>query len=354
MRLLYVVRPATGGIRQHIITLSRCLISDGNSIDFAAPEGFLRSLPPDLASQPAFPLDIPGSINPIKSTLASRRLGRLLNKGYDVVHSHGVQAGLVTALSAIPASARHVVTLHNLPGKDMLSRFTMGYMARRTNCFIAVSNSISDSLKGMLPSQTKIDVIPNGIPAAFYEQQIRDDSLGEETAVIGCVARLSREKGVDILLEAARRLPILKFIVAGDGPDRATLGELAPANVTFLGRIEDVRSIYSRSRILVIPSRREGQGIVALEALAAGCPIVASDVGGLADMLTEGMTALLVPVGDVTALCEAINLLISDDELRERLKKNGRSMVRARFGDSDMARNVTELYNTVVTPRPTA
>ena len=133
------------------------------------------------------------------------------------------------------------------------------------------------------------------------------------------VGRLSEEKGIGELLEATRDIP---RVIVGDGPLRArvpeAVGFVPPSG---LGRF------YERAAVVVCPSRREGYGVVAREAMAHGRPVVATAVGGLVDAVEDGVTGLLVPACDATALRAAIERLLADSELRRRL---GRCRAKAR------------------------
>jgi glycosyltransferase involved in cell wall biosynthesis len=137
------------------------------------------------------------------------------------------------------------------------------------------------------------------------------------------VGRLSEEKGVDELLEATRGLP---RVIVGDGP----LRDRVPETVGFvppgaLGRY------YERAALVVCPSRREGYGVVAREAMAHGRPVVATSVGGLADAVEDGVTGLLVPPRDPVALRAAVERLLADGELRSRLGAAARKAASERF-----------------------
>ena len=102
--------------------------------------------------------------------------------------------------------------------------------------------------------------------------------------------------------------------------------------------------------VIVVPSRSEGQGIVALEAMAASCPVIASDVGGLSTMLTHEQTALLVPVGDVSLLASSIQRLVRGRDMRARLIHNGRELVLRKYSDDRMATSTIDFYGTVLHP----
>jgi glycosyltransferase involved in cell wall biosynthesis len=195
-------------------------------------------------------------------------------------------------------------------------------------------------------------VIPNGIPIADFERQpgARPSifELEKTGPIVGCVARLSKEKGVDYFLAAAALMPSVQFMVAGDGPELGSLHKSAPPNVEFAGRVANIREFYQALDVLVVPSRSEGQGIVALEAMASGCPVIASKVGGLASMLTDNTNALLVPVGDVASIANSVQKLLHNTELRDRLVSNGRDLVTHRYSDDQMLTSTLTVYDSVL------
>ena len=149
---------------------------------------------------------------------------------------------------------------------------------------------------------------------------------------------------MDVLLRAAALVPDMSFLIAGDGPEREALHRQAPPNGQWLGRVPDTRTVYAAAEVIAVPSRQEGQGIVALEAMAAGRPVVASRVGGLAEMLTGGETALLVPPDDPRALAAALGRLRDDPALRARLAANGRALVEAKYDIRGMVAAVERVY----------
>ncbi len=138
------------------------------------------------------------------------------------------------------------------------------------------------------------------------------------------VGRLSEEKGVRVLAAAAEGLPL---VVVGDGP----LRDLLPQAVGFVPPGE-LGPWYERASVVVVPSLREGYGMVAREAMAHGRPVVASAVGGLPDAVEDGVTGLLVPAGDATALRAALDRLLGDAALRSRLGSAARERAAALGG----------------------
>jgi glycosyltransferase involved in cell wall biosynthesis len=218
----------------------------------------------------------------------------------DLVHAHWLAAGAV----ALTLRKPYVVQVW---GTDVeLARrvpWLVRPVLRRARLVVAASHSLAAAARGL--GARDVRVVPSGVAIP--------DSVAapEEPPHVLYVGRLSAEKGVLELVEAARGLPLK---VVGDGPLRAQV----PDAVGFVPPGE-LGPWYERAAIVVAPSRREGYGVVAREAMAWGRPVVATAVGGLVDAVDDGATGLLVPAGDGAALREALERLLGDAELRARL-----------------------------------
>jgi glycogen synthase len=140
------------------------------------------------------------------------------------------------------------------------------------------------------------------------------------------VGRLAEQKGVRTLLAAAR-LVDAHVVLVGDGPERKRLEQRAPERVHFVGFVphEQIPAILANGDVLVLPSRYEELGAVLVEALWAGLPVVASRVGGVPEIVRDGETGILVPPGDPRALAAALNRVLGDEALAQRLRANARS-----------------------------
>ena len=150
------------------------------------------------------------------------------------------------------------------------------------------------------------------------------------------VGRLSEEKGILEFVEATDGMP---RVIVGDGPLRGRV----PEAVGFVPH-ELLGPYYERAAVVCVPSRREGYGIVAREAMAYGRPVVASNVGGLADAIDDGVNGVLVPPGDPPALRATIERLCGDEELRRRLGDAAREKVAAAFSDDALTRALLDAY----------
>jgi len=355
VRVLHVVRPATGGIRQHVLNLLNGLdpVQVENSV--AAPRKFLSDLDwgryPHLAA--SVRLDIAPRLSPVGDLTLSRILADVQPQFSEVVHAHGVRAAWVAALAHRRRPFPLLFTAHNLIEPTASARLAVSFISRRCTQILAVSEAVAGSLAACGVARPKITVVPNGVAAAFFRagasrtEARAGFSLPETAFVVAAAARFSSEKGMDILLQAARQRKAMTFLIAGDGPQFAALSRDLPPNVKLLGRIDDVRPLLSAADVFAVPSRREGQGIAALEAMAAGVPVIASRVGGLAEMLTDGETALLVPPGDPEALAAALSRLQGAGRLRQNLAENALALVEEHYSLQSMLDTLTGIYQSV-------
>ena len=351
VRVLQLVRPALGGIRAHVLSLLDGLDPAQVTLSVAAPPAFVREVLHHPGLHATIPLDIAARLSPARDLLAARRLARILPQFADIVHAHGARAAWIAALAHRHRPFPLVFTAHNLAGRDLPSRLGLPFIALHCTRILAVSPSVADSLAACGVPRSKIQVVPNGIDLAAFDPADMDRTAAREALglpanafVVAAAARLSREKGMDTLLAAAGQRVGLTFLIAGDGPLRGSLAHGLPSNARLLGRLGDVRPLLAAADVFAVPSRREGQGIAALEAMAAGVPLVASRVGGLADMLADGETALLVPPDDPDALAAALSRLQSDSRLRQKLVAAAQSVVRDRYALPPMLDAVMDVY----------
>ncbi|MEA2626530.1 MAG: hypothetical protein QOD06_2575 [Candidatus Binatota bacterium] len=174
--------------------------------------------------------------------------------------------------------------------------------------------------------------------------------------VVAVLGRLSPEKGIDLALDVHRvvlgRVPGARLAIAGEGPERDALARRAErlgitASVDWLGYRDDVAEVYRSARVVLMPSRSEGLPNVALEAMAHGVPVVATAVGGVPEVVTDGRSGFVAPSGDVAALAEAVLRLLEAPDLRRRLGMQGAHDVAERFSLAARRRALAEIYGEV-------
>ncbi|NJP68023.1 glycosyltransferase family 4 protein [Streptomyces spiramenti] len=178
---------------------------------------------------------------------------------------------------------------------------------------------------------------------------------GGRPPVVVCVGRLCRQKGQDVLLRAwpeiAARVPGARLVLVGDGPDAERLRAAAPDGVDFVGAVPDAAPWYAAASLVVAPSRWEGMALVPLEALAAGRPVVMSDVAGARESLPPAHTALcLVPQDDPVTLGRAVTRLLNDPRRADELGEQGRRFARSEHDVGRTAAAFSRLYRSMLTP----
>jgi len=297
------------------------------------------------------------------------RLVRLLRRRrVDILHTHLFHADLAGRAAAWLAGVPHVVhTIHTAEARFRPWQFAFARLAAgRCDRLIAVSRTVGryHARKSGLPL-AGYAVIPNGVDLKEYcrderrRRELRERlGLSSGTVVAAFVGRLAEEKGVDVLLAAMRlladRASGIHLIVAGDGPKRAIverfLAARAGAAITFLGFTDDVRAVLSAADMLVMPSRWEGFPLTVAEAMAAGLPVVATGAGGLADVVLDGQTGLLIEKEDPPSLADAMTKLAQNAELRLRLGAAGRKRVEDHFTIDRLVGAYEGLYVEVCRP----
>ncbi|MCL5057638.1 MAG: glycosyltransferase family 4 protein [Actinobacteria bacterium] len=367
IKVMHVIRPSQGGIRNHLLTLVG--ESDRNRFEHmvACPEGMAGQFAQRVKT---YPLPLEGDISLAGDLAAAKKLFCLFRDcRVDIVHAHGSKAGLVGRPAALLAGVPAVVmTVHNsifhhhLPGWKVSlfaasERFLAGYTAR----IIAVSEALRRELidrEGVRPE--RVVTVYNGIaPEAFcsgpdreYLERVTGIPAGRK--LVGTVARLAPQKGLKYLLNAASLLSArgeeLSFVIVGDGPLRKELEKEVsdldlPGRVFFTGQRRDVDRLMPCFDVFVLPSVSEGLPLTILEAMAAGRPVVSTRVGGIPEVIEEGVSGLLVDPGDIEGLARAIAYIAGDEEIARRMGGQGRERVVKHFNSRKMAGDTDSIYN---------
>jgi len=357
-----------GGAEKHILNLAGVL--DQKAVDLTVC---------CLFSAPFVQIAAKAGINALAVPMHSKfdfavmgKLSDLIKHGeYDLVHTHGVRANLLGRLAARRAGKKKVITtVHSLLEKDyreIASRYanTLAEKATRflTDHFIAVSKGLKDRLvAGGIPANS-ITVIYNGIlldelkPEQATVVARREKFGGRETSLVGIVARLHVVKGHCYFLDAAREVllqrPQTRFLIVGDGPNRGELEKLADSmgisdRVIFTGFVEDVYSLMAGLDLLVISSLWEGFGLTAIEAMVLGTPVVATEVGGLPEVVQHGETGLLTPPANGPSLAKNIIWMLDHPQEAREMAGKGGDIVRREFTAEEMARRTIDLYRKVL------
>jgi L-malate glycosyltransferase len=274
----------------------------------------------------------------------------------DIVHANTFKAALVGGIACL--AARRPMVFH-----DRI-QITHGVLGKIVACMagriIVVSESVGSKHKGAAAHKSRM--IHDGIDVSRFAPS----AAPAPDAVVGFIGRLSEEKGLASLVEAAgavlERVRAARFVVVGEPftpEDARHLVEVKvrirdlglTAAFEFPGYIEDVRDFLGTIRVLALPSRREPLGLVVLEAMAVGRPVVAFDVGGPREIITNNEDGILVSPGDVPAFARALISLLEDAGLARRMGEQGRAAIVSRFSSDLSARRTMDVYEEICPER---
>jgi glycosyltransferase involved in cell wall biosynthesis len=277
----------------------------------------------------------------------------------DIVHAHGYKADIYSYFALRGSRIPFVSTCHTWYDNNRLVTLygkADRLVLRNYAAVVAVSDEVKQRLLNAGVREDRIHLVRNGIDLRPFDNVIpslRNGSTSNQPLIVGLVGRLSIEKGVDIFLRAAAQvlaeLPSTKFVVVGEGPDRDKLESLIDElkirdNVSTLGRRDDMPSVYASLDIMVSASRQEGLPMAILEGMASGLPLIATPVGAVPTVISDGRTGVMVPPADPTLLASAILTLLKNPVQRERLGSAARKLIEDEFSASRMTADYLRVY----------
>jgi glycosyltransferase involved in cell wall biosynthesis len=283
----------------------------------------------------------------------------------DVIHNHMYRAEVVGTKAAIAlGDAGHrrpyvVSTVHSSRVRPLEDREELRRLTPSMDRLVAVSSAIVRKIADEGREGAPVALIYNGVDLERYDHQepcctLRDEYGMEPGAqLVGVVARLEPEKGHPTLIESWPRVlhqvPNAYLMIIGEGSRRDALGQLASElriahRVVFTGRRDDVPAVTAALDVAVLPSYREAQGLSILEAMALSRPVVATNVGGIPEVIESGVSGVLVPPHDPAALGDAIARLLLDHPYADMLARAGHDVVRGRFCLEHMVSEVSQIY----------
>ncbi|HWX42775.1 MAG TPA: glycosyltransferase [Blastocatellia bacterium] len=267
----------------------------------------------------------------------------------DIIQTHNVKSHFLMRASGLGRRFPWVAFHHGYTDTDLkmraynkLDRWSLPHADR----VVTVSRAFATQLERKGVRADRIRVLHNSVSFEKFDSAEAEsgDSLrlrlgiSPDEQVVLAVGRLSREKGHSVLMSAfniwlkSRPADSTRLVIVGDGPERGRLLAASESvgiadRVIFAGQVSDVRPYYKMADVMALPSYTEGSPNVLLEAMAAGVPIVATAVGGVPEIVTNGESALLTPAGDAPSLAAGISALLHDRELARELTGNARSIV---------------------------
>jgi glycosyltransferase involved in cell wall biosynthesis len=341
------------GFDQRVTSFVR--VSDGAGIDFLREVASTGAQTDRIAITKRFDL---GDISALWRIIKRHNVGLL--------HTHGYRsdiAGVVAAkLSRIPI----VITAHGFAGIDTrlnrnerMGRWFMRYAQK----IIAVSDNVRQTLIEAGIPEHKIVLIPNAIDFDQFAQACahhfrREWDVKPDEIVIGTVGRLSPEKAQANLIRMVALLPEelrsrLTVVIAGEGSTEADLRQTAAemnltGRVILAGFVRDVHSFYHALDLFCLPSITEGHPLTVMEAAACGVPVVASRVGAIRQLITDGVDGYTPEPGDIPQLAKAIESALSQPDLGKRMGRNLRDKLHREYDIGPWAARVSGVYNELV------
>lgn len=368
MRILYVITAAEwGGAPLHVHQLMEYMVKQGHEVGLvAAPEPRLMAGAGALGVK-VFPN--PHFVRPVRPWEDLRALWPVFRAigafNPDLVHAHSTKAGYAARLACAVLRKPVVFTAHGwafTEGRSLWKRKLLAWVerlaAKVTAKIICVSEHDRElAVQWNVAKPEKLALVHNGIdPRPFLEgggASLREALGLKGSVVLTFVGRLAPQKDPLTLVEAVKTLPDGVLLVVGDGELRPQVEKYVQEQgleerVRLLGERSDVPGILAGSDIFVLSSRWEGLPYTIIEAMMAGLPVVSTKVGGVPELVEDGVTGFLVPPEDPPALAEALQVLLDDPELRRRVGQAGRDKALREFTLDCMLRKTERVYEGVL------
>lgn len=316
------------------------------------------------AQSPALPVETLG-----KRSRGPRTLRALRHRmsAADITVAHGSSTLLACAVAGIGPRRPFVyrqISDSKFWASSLTRRLRVALYLRFPRRIVALSQQARETLEGHLRvDPRRIDVVPNGVPTGLFEppslsdrsQARRDLTLAVDATVAAYVGALVPEKGVADVIAALRRLDEFVLLVVGSGQEQANLESLSQDlgdRVRFLGTVANTAPIFAASDLIVLPSRGgDSMPATLIEAGLCGLPTVSTPVGSIEDVVVDGQTGLIVPIGAIDQLASALRQLSLDPQLRRRLGTNARERCLALFEIDVVAQGWELALYAAATPR---
>lgn len=362
MRILLVCPyawEAPGGVQVHVRGLAGHLRRRGHQVAVITPGA--RAAHEPWVRVVARPIRVPyrGTVAPIGLSPASFARVRTAIRGFapDVVHVHEPFLPSTSMYATMASPVPVVATFHAFAEGSRLLEVAAPFVRpvwRRIARPLAVSEAAASYVSG--PFRPRPEIVPNGVDVNAFADAEPDPGLPAGPKLLW-VNRLDPQKGFPVAIRAfaviAEEFDDLLFVVAGDGADRGSIDALAPdvrARVMMLGNVphERLPGVFAASDVFVSPAAgQESFGVVLVEAMAAGLPVVATDIPGYREVVRDGVEGLLVRPGDAGALAEAAGALLRNPGRAEKLRRVGRATAGA-FSWEVVGARIEAIYEELV------
>lgn len=349
---------------ESILVAGRVEKDEKDMIYLARQKGVKPIIIPELRRQ----------IHPIKDLIALWKIYKIIrHQRPDIVHTHTAKAGTLGRIAAILAGVP--VRIHTFHGNIFHGYFNRIYvmvflfieriLAYFTTYIVAISERQKEEIcqRYRIAKPDKIKIIPLGLELEelfsidSHKGHLRDElKIAGDATVVGIVGRLAPIKNHRMFLEVAKSLSTrldnsfdMKYLIIGDGAERPALEKYTRdarlnGDVVFCGWREDLGNVYSDLDIVCLTSFNEGTPVSLIEASAAGRPVVATNVGGVADVVIDGVNGYLVPLGDIASFSQRLSELIENFQKRCEFGLKGREIVQKKFSKQRLINDIKNLY----------
>ncbi len=361
-----------GGIENWLMSMLRSI--DGNScrMDFICKGVKAGEMAYEARELGANIYHIPMGINPLGFIMKAK--GIIEQGDYDIAHGHLEAYSALPLLAARGTGIPVITSFHNIefgpqtplarnplikPARNLIARFSVNYAISRSDLITGCSKSVLESLRhGQCACPERARVIYYGIEIepkdARKEMEARREmGIPSESPVLMHIGRFIEQKNHEALLKLFRmvrkEMPEALLVLIGDGPLRGRIEEASrrsglSESILFLGLRKDARSLLYGSDVFVFPSLYEGFGLAALEANAAGLPVVGSKTSGIIEAVEDGKTGMLFDAHDLEGMASACLLLLNDAELRKKMGRGGIERAKRLFSVERSASDLLTLY----------
>lgn len=373
--------PSIGGVQIHTLHLARSLVARG--VDVFVITRHIEGTPEfeNVDGLPIYRIRARSNAGKLATSLAfttgALRVMAQRRDQFEIIHSHKVispatigllgKALLSKKLIINPHSTSLSGALANLMHKRRSGPLRLAWMRRAADRFVAISRQVADDLTSLHIPADKIIAIPNGLDTGRFSPVQPEQRAAQRRALhlpsgslVTFAGRLDPVKQVSVLLQAwpavLDRVPGTRLLILGDGPQRPALQKLAgdlgiDEHVLFPGFVDDVAGYLQCSDLFVLPSRSEALPVALLEAMACAVPAIASNVGGIPDIVRDGVNGRLVPSGDVRELANAIIHVLDDSALRHRLGRHARADILQEYTMEQVVDRFIALYQSLLQPQ---
>lgn len=293
-----------------------------------------------------------------------RKLRKISKNNVNVIHTHNPVPHYYATLATLGINLHRISTRHDmgvhLKRKRMEDLYRLAL--KRTHAVVLVCDAARERfISESIVPKNLASVVYNGIePTEAHNRQGHEDrqlrqklGLPETGPIVGSVGRLNQVKNYETLINAfsilTRSIPEASLVIVGDGPERQNLQDLIKISgledrIKLMGERNDIDELLAQFRIFALTSKTEGFSVALVEAGWAGLPIVATDVGGNCEIVDNGITGFLVPVGDSSAVADKLRFLLNDGEFHKVASRTIRSKAERNWSLDSMADNYLEIY----------